>query len=927
MENKSSLVTRLTLLLGATLVAIWLISIATNAFFSFENTRHRLIEDLTHVAILRADLSNQQFEGAERDARLLASRREHYQSQTETPQPLNNYDSFYIPLTGDSSCTSPERSNDCWIIQAYGAADQTYYLDSFIIDRSEGITLLPPQKISKDYFAKRRRELFQLPTFPIHSNVFWGSPVYTPNNGWHVSVAVSDDSGMLAGFALKLNGILSHGRVTEQKDINLLLDSNGELLPMSQQSAPAEQLNKILEQLSQMKLQDGWQQSEDYLIFRTQLKGPRWQQLVLYPRIGFAWEAAKPALHQLPFALAILVLLTLVLFFLLRYYLAIPLSNFVNIIGATGPDAMDARLPATRTDELGHIARAYNHLLDTLHEQYDTLELKVKERTLELAQAKQEAEQASRRKSLHLTTISHEIRTPLNGSLGAIELLQNTPLTPAQLRLADTARLCSFSLLGIINDLLDFSRIESGQMTLALEETALLPLLDQAMLAIQSSAMTKSLTLCTHVGENVPLKLQLDALRLRQILINLLGNAVKFTQSGAITLRVERKKNKLYFIVQDTGCGIDTENRRKIFEPFFQTSSHGQGTGLGLAIACNLAKLMQGTLQLQSTPKVGTCFSLQLPLNETLSAPIFSGSLAAPSTLHPQLKAWGITCLPDDGNEDFADAELSYLPGRLYTHVKQRLFEYSLPTPSKLPLQPWQIKILLVDDAETNRDITGMMLRQLGHQVELAENGEQALKLGRQQRFDLVLMDIRMPGLDGLETTTQWRVDAKNLDSACMIAALTANASPAEKKRVCQAGMNEYLSKPATMGQLAELIDLATQFQLERDIPLLPQSVAPKPILDLTDHQLSKKIKQALLMLVRKITESIDDTSALLHHLHTLKGCAGQAGLTELQNNTAELETCLHAGGTITKKEIETLYQLISFHFDGVVNTTADKND
>lgn len=320
------------------------------------------------------------------------------------------------------------------------------------------------------------------------------------------------------------------------------------------------------------------------------------------------------------------------------------------------------------------------------HEQYDTLELKVKERTLVLAQAKQEAEQASRRKSLHLTTISHEIRTSLNGSLGAIELLQNTPLTPAQLRLADTARLCSFSLLGIINNLLDFSRIDSGQMRLALEETALLPLLDQAMLAIQSSAMMKSLTLCTHVGENVPLKLQLDALSLRQILINLLGNAVKFTQSGTITLRVERKKDKLCFIVQDTGCGIDAENQRKIFEPFFQTSSHGQGTGLGLAIVCNLAKLMQGTLQLQSTPKVGTCFSLQLPMKETLSAPIFSGSLAAPSTLHPQLTAWGITCLPDDGNEDFSHAELAYLTGPLYTHVKQLLFEYSLPTPSKLPL-------------------------------------------------------------------------------------------------------------------------------------------------------------------------------------------------------------------------------------------------
>lgn len=150
------------------------------------------------------------------------------------------------------------------------------------------------------------------------------------------------------------------------------------------------------------------------------MKGPGWQQLVIYPRMGFAWEALKPALYQLPFALAILLLLTSVLSLLLRYYLAIPLWNFINIIGATGPQAMEPRLPINRIDELGHIARAYNNLLDTLNEQYDTLEMKVKERTLALAEAKRAAEQANRRKSDHLTTISHEIRTPLNGALGRL---------------------------------------------------------------------------------------------------------------------------------------------------------------------------------------------------------------------------------------------------------------------------------------------------------------------------------------------------------------------------------------------------------------------------------------------------------------------------------------------------------------------------
>ncbi len=283
--------------------------------------------------------------------------------------------------------------------------------------------------------------------------------------------------------------------------------------------------------------------------------------------MGFAWEALKPALYQLPFALAILLLLTSVLSLLLRYYLAIPLWNFINIIGATGPQAMEPRLPINRIDELGHIARAYNNLLDTLNEQYDTLEMKVKERTLALAEAKRAAEQANRRKSDHLTTISHEIRTPLNGALGAVELLQNTPLDAGQMRLAETAHQCSLSLLAIINNLLDFSRIESGQMTLSLEKTALLPLLDQAMLTIHSQALSKSLALSTFISANIPLELELDTLRLRQILVNLLGNAVKFTPQGRIQLRVRRQNQTLCFTVEDTGCGIDVQHQQTIFQP------------------------------------------------------------------------------------------------------------------------------------------------------------------------------------------------------------------------------------------------------------------------------------------------------------------------------------------------------------------------
>jgi two-component system, LuxR family, secretion system sensor histidine kinase SsrA len=639
MENSSSLVTRLTLILSITLMAIWLISIAATAFFSYEDTRQRLVNELTHMASLRADLSNYQFEGAERDAASLISRQTNYQAIWQLPlAPIENDVDNNTPFSS-GICNAIQAKHNLPIAQAYSTAGQTYYLDSFTIKRKEGITIFRAQTVSSDYLNQRRKELLLLPIFPTHNNIFWGMPTYNAQSGWHVSVAACDQAGSLAGFSLKLNELVTDNQPVEQRDINLWLDKNGELLPISQQNISSNQLHEILRQLKSAPLHDGWQQTDDYLVLRTQLEGPGWQQLVIYPRVGFAWEAAKPALHQLPFAFAILLLLTLVLSLLLRYYLAIPLGNFVNIIGATGPQAMEPRLPVKRMDELGHIARAYNSLLDKLHEQYDTLEMKVKERTLALAKSKQAAELANRRKSMHLTTINHEIRTPLNGALGAVELLQNTTLTPEQSRLAETARQCSHSLLAIINNLLDFSRIESGQMALSQERTALLPLLDQAMLTIHSQVLSKSIILSTYVSPDVPPELELDNQRLKQILINLLGNAVKFTQQGRISLNVRREDQQLYFSVEDTGCGVDLQHQREIFNPFVQTCDHGQGTGLGLTIADNLARMMGGHITLFSQPGLGSHFTLILPFSGATPRKQFKCELYAPQLLHAQLSA------------------------------------------------------------------------------------------------------------------------------------------------------------------------------------------------------------------------------------------------------------------------------------------------
>ncbi|MGL4600869.1 MAG: two component system sensor kinase, partial [Plesiomonas sp.] len=787
MKKRSSLVTRLTLFLGVTLVVIWLISVLINIVFSFANNRHQLLDNLAYVSILRAELANRRFSGAEHDAQILSERRDKYEGNSSLSKPLmdSSYGS-YIPLLS-GQCQSKREKCNVWIVQAYGTADQTYYLDSFIFDRENGITIFPPQYSTQEYLNSRKKELIKIPNSPLHNNIYWGYPVYLPESGWHVSVAVESEKNILSGFALKLDELISYTKAVAQNDTSLWLDKDNNLLPFSHTNMDADEINEIIRQIKTKKtmdgLKNGWQQTPSYLIWRTELTGPNWQQITVYPRSGFTHDAILAMLKQLPSALFILFLLSIALFLSLRYYLAIPLWNFINIIDNTGPHKMGARLPCTRTDELGYIARAYNRLLDVLHEQYLTLEAKVTERTQQLAEAKQVAELANQRKSNHLTNISHEIRTPLNGVMGAIELLSHTSMTQEQLALSDTAKNCTHSLLHIINNLLDFSSIESGQFSINIEKTSLLPIIDQAMLTIQCLAKERHIQLSTFIAHEVPLHANIDGLRLRQILVNLLGNAVKFTHHGSVSLKISLENEQLKFIITDTGCGISKKDQSSIFEPFYQGSQYAQGTGLGLPITANIIALMNGVIQLESTLGKGTIVSVKIPITFVGEKKNLSGKVAAPFSLHPQLRAWGLSCLPpESGTTLFDKDEFNYLPYRLRTQVEQYLQpKNAQEIEIALPVQAWQLNVLLVDDAEINRTITGKMITQLGHTAHHASSGVEALYMGTCNRFDLILMDIRMPGMDGFATTKAWRKQSNIIDKNCMIVALTANAASTEQ--------------------------------------------------------------------------------------------------------------------------------------------------
>lgn len=912
MNLKHSLVTKLTLLTSISLLIIWLISVFAATYVSLNQDRQRIMENLTHFAAMRVALSNHRFEGAERDAQALMHSYDLYHDTSTNMALAASSESRYFPI--DTSVCMPQgkQDQDRSFIQLYGSAGQTYYQDSFILDRRYGFSLLPPRKQEPDYFTRRRMDLKNFPQHPTHDNLYWSKPEYIPGNGWSVSVAAADSNSVLAGLAVKLNDLLSYGHPLLGTDINLWLDQHNHLLPFS--SVPPNLNLQTL--LDNVQLKDGWQQIPGYLVLRTALRGPGWQQVSLYPLQGVFYRSLNIISGQLLFALATLALLAITLGWLLHRHLARPLWDFVEIINKTGPHSLTARLPENRQDELGKIAHAYNLLLETLYVQYDTLENKVTERTRALNEAKQQAEQANKRKSAHLTTISHELRTPLSGALGAIELLHASKLSGEQMGLVDTAHQCTLSLLTIINNVLDFSRIESGQFSLHIEETPLLPLLDQAMQTIQGPAQKKGLALRTFVGQFVPLHLEVDAIRLRQILVNLLGNALKFTEIGGICLTVKRCGEQLIFAVSDSGQGISQEDQTKVFTPFFQAKGHDQGTGLGLTIAMNLAEMMGGKLELNSTFGLGSSLSFLLPLRKYRDLQPLQGELLAPLPLHRQLSAWGVTCEQDQQDSPLSAEELRFLPGKLYDRARQLLSGDRVESHGDIPIQPWRLQILLVDDAVINRDIIGMMLANLGQEVITVTSGAEALMQGRQQRFDLVLMDIRMPEMDGIECTRRWRGDRLNQDRSCMVMALSANTASDEIARCKDAGMHHYLTKPVTMALLANSISIAAEYQLQRNIELREQDLLlGTALLATEDEQMRQKIRVSLDALFIEIENNLQDGRKTSELLHTLKGCLGQAGFGELLCSVVDIENRVRHGLDLTQEEITELHQSLNSLF------------
>ncbi|MDN3609998.1 two component system sensor kinase [Vibrio ostreicida] len=913
----SSLVTKLTIAFISVFIGLWVL-IQINAFDNtYTGTLKQTLKSYDQIGEIRAQVNRSLFIQAMDDTLQLEQQLQQFNTMVVAPNAELVASQFNLK-DGDS----PIERNQLWALQTFGIAGQQRYVDSFIIEPDKQVSIYAASEIERTRIQQRVDEIVELSKLPTNEGFRWSDPQYDPLRG-SVYVLLSytldpdDHSARQVGFAIDIQDTVTVSNVYNKGDHNLFLTREG-FVPFQGQPAPDEQtLEELYVQLfSTEKIKDVPELLElnHYYVVTKFIGGPEWLQISMIPKSRIEKRAFAPFFNELKWSLFSFAIMILLMLLILWKSLAETIRNFVSIIKSDVQPTFSRRLPESRKDELGDIARAYNMLLDTIKTSYDDLESKVEQRTVELAHAKQVAEKATARKSEHLTNISHELRTPLNGITGALELLRNTELTTQQADLRNTAYTCAKSLLGIINNLLDFSRIEADQIDLNLQNNLLLKVVDEAMLTIQSNLVNKPVELKTIVTDTIPESSTFDALRVRQVLVNLLGNAAKFTEKGHICIYIESINDILTFTVEDTGAGIAEHKLDEIFMPFRQSSRHQVGTGLGLPISRKLATIMGGELDVKSTLGVGSTFIFRLPLIEPgMRLRLTKEVIAAPKNLHTQIELWGGTCTEHNLGA-LTSLELNYLPWRLWKRLYELQHGISTETPvvRASEMLPWKLKILLVDDVETNRDIISKMLLELGQEVVCCNSGEAGLKIGESQVFDLVLMDIRMPGMDGYQATQQWRDSETILDTDCPIVALTANANHSEHDKSMHL-MNGYLTKPVSLKDLAKALDNAADLQIDRDMQPEVNTQSDTPIMDFSESEFTNRLSNHFddMACAAKEHLSTQRWDKLKDVLHNVKGSAGLAGLHHISTLAAELEEALEHNNRIQADELDPLLEAL----------------
>ncbi|RLJ18087.1 hypothetical protein DJ031_12390 [bacterium endosymbiont of Escarpia laminata] len=548
-----------------------------------------------------------------------------------------------------------------------------------------------------------------------------------------------------------------------------------------------------------------------------------------------------------------------------------------------------------------------SRLVEARTSQLSREHVELEKKIQDFARAKSRAEASNRAKSRFLADATHEIRAPMNGMLGMTELLLGTQLDEKQFHYANTIRNSGGTLLNIVNDLLDFSKIEAGRLDLETVDFDLQTLVAETCELFKKPAHRKGLSLEYELEEDVPSGMRGDPTRLRQVLTNLLGNAIKFTESGEVRLTVSRLEHgvqaiPLCFQVTDTGIGIPEEKQSEIFSAFTQadgsTSRYFGGTGLGLSISQQLSQLMGGYITVESELGCGSTFR-------------FAAGFAAPS---------------ENWQSEQESAGLS---------------------DESVTLPVFAARVLLAEDNPVNQEVTEAMLQQLGCQVDIVTDGEQAIEAVRRLSYDLLLMDIHMPGQNGIEATQAIRRAESDSDKRLVIVATTARTSAQDLDQYLQQGLDDFLAKPFELTDLASLLgrwltpvsgeppEVGDELQEVMDESSSKDALVPQKMEKLRTHyngkrqgrfsQLVKIYLESSHRLLDNLLDGVEtlDAGAISQAAHSLSAASGNLAATELATLCKTLELEGRAGQLANAPErlaaIEAEYSRVGDALQGLV--------